>query len=144
MARLLDVFCIPPRDAILLVEACAWIVTFKLALKLLPFRWLWRGALLLQPTGKSTAPPVAVLERARWALHAASRRIPSTCLAQALAGHALLGRRGYRTNLKVGVARGGQGQFKAHAWLECQSRVIVGSFKAGEYKELLALGGSSQ
>jgi hypothetical protein len=69
------------------------------------------------------------------AVESAGRRLPwaSTCLTQALAAQALLARAGYRSTLKIGVARGAEGAFKAHAWLEHQGRVVIGDLDLGQY-----------
>ena len=39
----------------------------------------------------------------------------------------LLGRRGYVTALRIGVARSELGRFEAHAWIECESEVVIGN-----------------
>ena len=58
----------------------------------------------------------------------AARRCPlgSTCLTRALTAHLLLGRSGYESRLCIGVARGEQGNFESHAWLESNQQVILG------------------
>jgi hypothetical protein len=61
-------------------------------------------------------------------VQAAGRFVPAaTCLAQALAAQVLLGRDGYESTLRIGVARGERRNFQAHAWLECQGMVVVGA-----------------
>jgi len=42
------------------------------------------------------------------------------CLPQALIAEVLLRREGYQPTLKIGVARGENGEFQAHAWVEVQ------------------------
>jgi hypothetical protein len=44
----------------------------------------------------------------------------ANCLPQALTADILLRREGYDPILKIGVARGAQGEFQAHAWVEVQ------------------------
>lgn len=48
-----------------------------------------------------------------------------TCLPQALAGYVLCAERGYRVDLRLGVASPETG-FRAHAWLEYEGSVILG------------------
>ena len=88
-------------------------------------------------------------DRVAWAVEMASWRMPGakSCLTQALAAQVLLGRRGYPTLLHIGVAKGEQGRFRAHAWLESKGKVVIGGLeqepftllailKAGELKGL--------
>jgi hypothetical protein len=57
----------------------------------------------------------------------AARIVPgATCLTQAFAAQLLLARAGYRSQMRIGVAKDEQGQFIAHAWLISNDRVVVG------------------
>ena len=57
----------------------------------------------------------------------ASRFVPAaTCLTQALAAQVLLGREGYDSSLRIGVARRERGKLQAHAWVECEGKVVIG------------------
>jgi Transglutaminase-like superfamily len=55
-------------------------------------------------------------------------RLPwrADCLVQALAGQAMLLRRGIASTIAVGTARHPDGRFEAHAWLVCENDVILG------------------
>jgi hypothetical protein len=67
------------------------------------------------------------LERLSWAVAVVSRRIPgATCLVQALATDWLLRDIGEPADLRIGVVRSGDGAVQAHAWVECQGRVVAG------------------
>ena len=71
---------------------------------------------------------------------AASRYVPrATCLTQALTMQVLLERAGYDARLRIGVARGDEGQFQAHAWVESQDGIVIGGSDLGRYTGLLAL-----
>jgi hypothetical protein len=71
------------------------------------------------------------IERIAWAVARASQYTPrATCLTQALATQVLLGWQGYATRLCIGVARSDVGQFQAHAWVECQGKVVIGGADA--------------
>lgn len=58
----------------------------------------------------------------------AALRLPwrADCLVQALAGQAMLLRRGTAGTIAVGAAKHPDGSFEAHAWLLCGSEVILG------------------
>ena len=49
-----------------------------------------------------------------------------TRLNQALVTQMLLARRGYPALLHIGVAKGKEGQFQAHAWVESEGKVVIG------------------
>lgn len=55
-------------------------------------------------------------------------RLPwrADCLVQALAGQAMLLRRGVVSTIAVGTGRHPDGRFEAHAWLVCGEQVILG------------------
>ena len=52
--------------------------------------------------------------------------VPLTCLAEALAGRALLARYGLSSELRIGVRRS-DSMIEAHAWLECPGDVLIGN-----------------
>lgn len=57
-----------------------------------------------------------------------ARLVPgASCLTQALALQWLLARAGHRCDLQIGVRRGGDGRFAAHAWVTCNDRVVLGA-----------------
>ena len=72
---------------------------------------------------------------------AAGRRIPggSNCLVQALAAAVLLGRHGYSSRLRLGVARAPDGRLEAHAWVERDGKLLLGGPRVERYAPLLAL-----
>ena len=68
------------------------------------------------------------MDELAWAVEAASRYVPrATCLVQALALQALCARRGQATALRIGVAHGERRELEAHAWLEGEGRILIGS-----------------
>jgi len=73
------------------------------------------------------APPIP-LRRAARRLGQAARYcpLPLTCLAEALASKALIARYGHAGEVCIGVLKT-EGKFEAHAWLECEGQVLIGS-----------------
>lgn len=117
----------------LLAEAWLQTVAVRLALWILPFRLVrglrWKRAPVLS---RVSAP-----ERVAWAVAAAGRYVlKATCLVKALAGQALLARRGHAARLCIGVAKPA-GRLEAHAWLECEGRVLLGGSEADRYAGLV-------
>ena len=71
------------------------------------------------------------MEQVVWAVTVASQYVPAaTCLTQALAAQVLLSRLGHPASLRIGVSRDEAGEFQAHAWVECQGRVVIGGVQA--------------
>jgi hypothetical protein len=70
----------------------------------------------------------ASVDRVVWAVTVANRYMPGEvkCLARALTTQVLLGQRGHQALLRIGVAKGEQGQLEAHAWVESQGRIVIG------------------
>jgi hypothetical protein len=61
-----------------------------------------------------------------WAVRTTAAYIPGTsCLTQALAAKYQLERSGRRSRIHIGVAKD-NGQFLAHAWLECEGKTVLG------------------
>ena len=88
------------------------------------------------PPRRLVSPPG--VERISWAVRAASRFIPggSNCLLRALATQSMLGRFGYRSELRIGVRKADEGGIAAHAWLESGGAVVIGEFELEEYVPL--------
>jgi hypothetical protein len=129
----------------LLIKTALLLEAIKLGMRLLPFRTL-RHLL----TGVAdTAPPRLrhadhlSVEKIAWAVEAASRHTPGvkTCLTQALAAQVLLARRGHPALLRIGVAKGEQEQFQAHAWVESEGMVVIGGSQFGRYTPLAVIEG---
>lgn len=62
-----------------------------------------------------------------WAITRAARFVPvASCLTQALSLQVMLGRRGLGSRLCIGVRKGKNKDFEAHAWVERDGRVLIG------------------
>jgi hypothetical protein len=120
----------------LLMEAVLWLGVARLAIFVIPFRWTTRLFALTALKEAADADPKPgeapqTVRRIGRVVRAAAARTPwqSACLAQALAGSAMLRRRSIAATLAMGVAKSPSesGGFKAHAWLTCQSVILTGS-----------------
>lgn len=129
MGRLAKFLNLAPADRACLLEAACWLGFARLAILVLPFRWLApRLGKLMAQSPTETAAPTALLDRISWSVGAASRRLPweSTCLTMAMAGKAMLRRRGIASTLYLGVAREPTAGLHSHAWLRCGDRILTG------------------
>jgi hypothetical protein len=133
---------LPATDRWLLIKTTLLLESIKLGMWLLPFRTLHRvltraaGATArLRPADHTSA------ERVAWAVDVASRHTPGlkTCLARSLVAQALLTRHGHPALLHIGVVRGEQGQFQAHAWVESKGEIVIGGSELEHYTPLAAL-----
>ncbi len=129
IARLRKLISLPGRDRRLLVEAAACLVVARLAVLVVPFRWI--APRLGETMGDSPAEDPAdpeLLRRIGWAVATVSGNLPwkSRCLAEAIAGKAMLRRRGLPSTLYLGLAKDSQAALEAHAWLRCGSRILTG------------------
>lgn len=121
----------------LLLETALCLAAARLALAALPFRWVIRGLRLRQgeAPGERDASTLAQEQRVAWALERIRRRAPWTgrCLARALAGSYMLRRRGVACTLHLGVAKNGNTQIEAHAWLRSGDFVVAGGEDLGRF-----------
>ena len=132
MERLHKFRCLPSRYKHLLVKSIVLLGLVRVGLWLLPFQALRH--LLAHMTRAHAASPggdQASMQQVVWAVTVASQYVPAaTCLTQALATQVLLSRRGHPASLRIGVARSEAGKFQAHAWVECQGKIVIGGAQA--------------
>jgi hypothetical protein len=125
--RLVNKFVrLPAADRWLLLKSACLLIGIRVALSLFPF-----GSLLARISRDRTCdatPAPSGLARIVWSIETVSCHLPfaRTCLTKALAAKFLLDRRGYRTTLRFGVAKGSEGQLDAHAWIERGSTIVIG------------------
>jgi Transglutaminase-like superfamily len=127
-----------------MVKAALVLGLVRLCLRMLPFRTvvslLHRAVRVpIAVSATSRFPP----DRLAWAIEVAGPYLlgAKPCLAQALTMQLFLGRRGYRSRLHLGVARGAPGSVQAHAWVETDGRIVIGgsASQLEHYTPLLAL-----
>ena len=140
-AKLTKFLARTPAERLLLLEASAWLALCRLAVRLLPFRWIAPrlGAHMVEPMEAGGADEV-LLRRVAWAVAAAARHVPwqAVCLPQAMAAKAMLRRRGIDSTLYLGVT-GGDGM-TAHAWLRAGGRIVTGGRGVERYTVVSTFG----
>ncbi len=141
MNRLRRFLRLPSDERQLLIKAALLLEAIRLGMWLLPFRIL-RGLLTQMadmPLRLWGAKRCSSAERVAWAVEVASQHTPGvkTCLAQALATQVLLARCGYPALLHIGVVKGEQEQFQAHAWVETEGRTVIGGSELERYTPLM-------
>src|SRR5437868_4140865 len=101
MPNLSEVLRLSAADKRLLIRSLAAVVTFRVALYLVPYRILrtW----ISKPHGAQ--PRREDPKRIAWAVKKVAKRVPrATCLTQALAAQSLIARAGYEADIRIGVA----------------------------------------
>ena len=123
----------------LLVSALFRLVAVRVGMWVIPFRVLLRCLHKMaverdRLRGNNPLPP----ERIAWAIRVVSRYLPGTmnCLVQALATQSMLARRGHPARVRIGVAKDEGGQLKAHAWVECEGKIVIGGVGVPQYTAL--------
>ena len=149
MSKLRKAFALSASDWVLIAQAWTWFGALEVGLSCLSFqrllRIVQRPGNLRTGTKQEGEPHRAIPERVAYCVGLAARlhAFDSTCLKKALVLYALLTRRGFDAQLLIGAARATKGQLDAHAWLECQGRVLLGEPAPGRYSTLCALAGST-
>jgi hypothetical protein len=120
----------------LLAEALLWLALSRLVLVVLPFRRIAAhlGELVPLQDGEQLAvgtPGDGVLAGdIGWAVRRMAAHVPfrAVCLEQAIAAKIMLRRRGIRSLLNLGVARGTSParRLRAHAWLHTADTRVTG------------------
>lgn len=130
MSRIQKFLNLPCADRNCLIEAAFWLGCARLAILLLPFRRIapFLGRNMAQSPEVEEVANRELLDRISWAVTSASRHLPwdCLCLAQALAGKAMLKRRGMTSTLYLGLAKDDDADLQAHAWLRCGNRILTG------------------
>jgi hypothetical protein len=138
MRKLKRVLRLSVADKVLLLEALVLLALARMAVLLLPFRWVARalGKPKLQtPEERQVSANVGRIRRVSAVVHKTSRNVPwtSKCLDQALAAKIMLARRGIPTTIYFGVNNDEQGNLAAHAWLRCGTLYVTGGATRRNY-----------
>lgn len=109
-------------------------MAMKVGLYLLPFNrlciWMARSSQLEGKPKDINDLYAIILAIERISRFLAPLRI--NCLPQALVGHRLLRQKGFNVKLRIGVLKNPDDRLAAHAWLEVQDRVVLGSLRGLE------------
>jgi hypothetical protein len=127
------------RERRLSLEAAVCMVAARVAIRLVPFRWLvpvFERAPREPPVG---GPARAKLrEEVRQAIHRAAQRLPSdpACFPKAVAAQAMLRRRGVGTTLCYGASTSAGAGLAAHVWLVDGEDAVIGARARDGYRLL--------
>jgi hypothetical protein len=118
-------------DRRLFVEAAIWLGIARLAVLVVPFRWItpFFGTHMVESTENTTPDHKDIMGRVSWAVQTASRHLPweCKCLAQAIAGKGMFKTRRVPSTLYLGLLKDGGEKLKAHAWLRTGDLIVTGA-----------------
>ena len=123
----------PPRQVLLLAEACLSLVAASAAIKFLPFRRVVAAAERiprLRIPAELQEPEL--VRQVPWAVERIAALVPwrIVCFQKGVAVHRMLRRRGVRSALHYGVRRAPAGNVEAHVWVTVQGEAVVGGIEA--------------
>lgn len=113
-------------NRLLVAEAALMLALARLCVLMVPFRIL---VLWLSRAPDAPARDAALAQRVGNAVAIAARNVPwnAVCLPQAMAAKAMLALRGQGSAFHLGATIEADGAFSAHAWLECDGRIVTGA-----------------
>jgi hypothetical protein len=122
-------------DRLLLAEALLVLACASLAIRLLSFRRVVRGASRIHAARRDPAGESVTIRKTVWAVRAVSRRVPwrTVCFQCGLAVHFMLRRRGIESHLHYGVAKDSDAGLKAHVWVSAAGRDAIGGEEAAGF-----------
>jgi len=132
-------------DRLIFLEAWLYLGAARLALLIIPFRHIARRLgrqLTVSDLSLAGSPPPPIALRVGSGVETMARHTPweSACLAQAIAGRFMLGRRGLSSRLYLGTRKDEGGNLVAHAWLQSGSEILLGRTAHDTYTVLSVFG----
>lgn len=131
------------RERWLALEAAGWLALARLALVLLPFRWisprLGRPDDAREPRFIPNPDQTTTAAAVGRAVRRAARHTPwqTLCLPQAMAARMMLNRRAIPSTLHIGVDLDDEGRrILAHAWLDVGTTSVVGGDGSSEFQPI--------
>ena len=123
---------LPATDRWLLASAIVSIVEARIVVTFVPVRKI------LQPVALRTDATLGDPVRISWAVETAGRIVPTgqNCFVRAIAGRAMLARRGVSSQIRLGIAKNSPDILSGHAWLECGDKIVTGE---GEHRSYAAM-----
>lgn len=136
MIKIWKYFRMPWSDRILLLSTFVLLGFVRLVLLIIPFRYL--SVFLgkhMQESANTENTDNSFLRRLSWAIELMGRYTPweSKCLVQAITGKLLLRQRRLENTLYLGVAKTGEKNLIAHAWLRSGKDIVTGAYDSKNF-----------
>ncbi|MEL7198555.1 MAG: lasso peptide biosynthesis B2 protein [Pseudomonadota bacterium] len=112
------------RHFFLLCRAFCIVAYFRITLCFVKYKRLSKS---ISVTAVETVPQTPTPGAIAWAIKNTARIVPfASCLTQALALQHMLGKRGEKAVIRVGVRTTDAGRIMAHAWVIFQGVILIG------------------
>lgn len=122
-SRLAKIAGLSVNDWRVLGEVMATLVTIEVALRVVRLPRLLSWVMRAFP-GNEVEVSHESIERTAWLVGVGGRLTRRRCLARSLTLARVLGRRGVKTEVRIGV-RTEDGTLSGHAWVECRGRPVT-------------------
>lgn len=124
--RLKRFLLLPYPEKKLIVRAAALLIVLRFGLSVFS---LPRTQRILKAFSRPRRPEKETPEAIAGVVERCSRHLPvkTTCLTRALTAQTLLARSGISSRLQIGVRKDDGGLLEAHAWVEQDGRILIGS-----------------
>jgi hypothetical protein len=130
LKKLKTIVLLPLDEKLMLLEALVLLALARLAVLVLPFRWVARvlGKQEKETPRQDDPANAALVLHIKKMMQRTSRNVPwtSKCLDQAVAAKIMLARRGIAATVYFGVKNDAKENLKAHAWLRCGTLYVTG------------------
>jgi hypothetical protein len=118
-------FRLPSSKKGLLIKSIILTIFIRLSISLLSFSNVQKISNKISHTKKTRTSNVNEII---WSVRVASCYVPhTTCLTQAITAKTLLSRNNYNSKLRIGVIK--EDNFKAHAWIEINDKIVLGELE---------------
>jgi hypothetical protein len=128
------------RDKLLFVEAFIFCGIARLIVLLIPFNRIKKhiGIYNKESSFDIENSQYKLIRKIAWAVNRASKFTPweSKCLVQALIAQKILKNHNIYSTLYLGIARAGEKEIRAHAWLRCGAMIVTGGYEKNNFKEV--------
>jgi len=134
MNKIRRFFQISLKDKFLLIKTYFLLWTVRLML------WVFKIQRIInfaEKIGSSTNNKSISIKRIVCAVNSTSPYVPrASCLTRSLVAKILFMQYGYKSEIKIGVAKDDDGELNAHAWVEVNNKTVIGSSEI-EYTPIL-------
>ena len=116
------------NDQLFIIRVVLLLILLRISLKLIPFHVLYFIIkFFLHKTAYSFTEHLKYTNRVIWAVETLGRYLLRTkCLAQALAVHILLNRKGIDNSIRIGFIKN-KNRLSAHAWIKAGETILTGA-----------------
>lgn len=128
------------KEKLMFIQAFILCGVFRGLILLVPFNKLkqYMGTYNKESSPEMNISQYSIAKKIAWAVNRASYITPweSKCLVQALTAQRMLKRRHIISTLYLGIAKEGNSNLVAHAWLRCGVMIVTGGQEMSNFREI--------